>query len=79
MLSAPSYNFPNIASVGRGRGERGMPPLLHQGQGVGVMAQLGACVSDGAHGKGSVHQNKLKINPCRAKCSAQGPGTGCEA
>lgn len=79
MLSAPSYKFLNIVSVGRGGGEKGMPPPLHQGQGVAVMAQLGACVSDGAQEKGSVHQNKLKRNPCSAKSSAQGPGTSFEA
>lgn len=56
MLSAPSYKFLNLVSVGRERGEKEMPPPLHQGQRVGVMAQLGACVSDGAHGKGNVHQ-----------------------
>lgn len=33
-----------------------MPPSLHKGQRVGVMAQLGPCVSNGAQEKGSVHQ-----------------------
>lgn len=56
ILSAPSYKFLNIVSMGRRRGEKGMSPPLHQDQRVGVMAQLGACVRDGAQEKGSVHQ-----------------------
>lgn len=43
QLQIPKYSF-------QGKGEKGIPPLL------GVMAQLGACVSSGAHGKENVHQ-----------------------